>query len=277
MLALPVGAGPGQLVTREVSKYQHAEEWGLFRDLLRSAHQWVIFGSAVMVAVIALLAVGNVNWAKDDRWTMLLLATLLLPLLSLNALRGSTLRGLRNVFYAQLPELLVRPGLHLVIAGGLLLAGMLNPATALASHIAATVFAFLVGACFLWRLKPAEVGRALPSYCNGEWVQALLPFTLLAAITSHGAAQCITIDIAARATDPSGVRRGLCGHSYMAVGDPGLGSTRECCFRISWFVFTYEWAREGFSHRSSAWFVDQSGIGPDLNPCIRGNCSRIGE
>lgn len=184
LLALPVGPGLGQLVTREVAKYHYGEEWGLFRGLLRRAHQWVILGSALMAAVIALLAARNAMWAVDDRWTLLFLATLMLPLLGLNALRSSTLRGLRNVFYAQLPELLARPGLHLVIAGALLVAGMLNPATALASQIAATAMAFVAGAWFLWRLKPAEVGRARPDYRRGEWGRALLPFTLLAAVGS---------------------------------------------------------------------------------------------
>jgi len=182
LLALPVGPGLGQLVTREVAKYHHGEDWGLFRGLLRRAHQWVIIGSALMAVVIALLAARNATWSVNDRWTLLFLATLMLPLLGLNALRGSTLRGLRNVFYAQLPELLARPGLHLVIAGGLLAAGMLNPATALASQIAATALAFGVGAWFLRRLKPAEVGQAQPDYRHGEWGRALLPFTLLAAV-----------------------------------------------------------------------------------------------
>lgn len=39
ILALPVGAGLGQLVTREVARYHHSEEWGLFRGLLQRAHQ----------------------------------------------------------------------------------------------------------------------------------------------------------------------------------------------------------------------------------------------
>jgi len=182
LLALPVGPGLGQLVTREVAKCHHGKEWGLFRGLLRRAHQWVILGSALMAVVIALLAFRNASWTVDDRWALLSLATFMLPLLGLNALRSSTLRGLRNVFYAQLPELLARPGLHLVIAGGLLAAGILNPATALASQIVATALAFGVGAWLLWRLKPAEVGQARPDYRHGEWGRALLPFTLLAAV-----------------------------------------------------------------------------------------------
>lgn len=182
LLSLPVGLGLGQLVTREVARYHHGQEWKLFRGLLRRAHQWVILVSAVIALVIAIFATLNANWELNDRWTLLLFSTLLLPLLGLNALRSATLRGLRKVFYAQLPELLARPSLHLVITGCLLLAGALNPATALASQVAATALAFSVGAWFLWRQKPVEVSEVQPAYLHREWGSALLPFTLLAAV-----------------------------------------------------------------------------------------------
>lgn len=182
ILALPLGPGLGQLVTRQVARYQHSEEWGLFRGLLRLAHQWVIAGSTIMAVAIILLAVRNASWASDDRWTLLFLATLLLPLLGFNALRSGTLRGLRNVFYAHLPEMLARPGLHLIIVCGLMLSGVLNPATALASQIIATAFALGIGGWFLWRLKPVSVTQAQPDYRHKEWTYALLPFTLLSAV-----------------------------------------------------------------------------------------------
>ena len=184
LLALPLGPGLGQLVTREVAKYQKDEEWALFRGLMRRAHQWILFGSTVMGCGIALIALRYTSWAVDDRWSLLLIAVLMLPLLGLNALRSSTLRGLRLVFFAQLPELLVRPALHLTIAGCLLLAGILNPATALASQIAGTALAFGVGAWLLLRLKPLEAKQGEPTYRYDKWARSLLPFTLLAAVSN---------------------------------------------------------------------------------------------
>jgi O-antigen/teichoic acid export membrane protein len=137
-----------------------------------------------MAGAIAMVAARSASWAVDDRWTLLLLATLLLPLLGLNALRSAIIRGLRNVFYAQLPEMSAHPGLHLVIIVGLLALGLLNPATALVSQILATGLAFALGAWLLWRLKPAELGHAKPEYSHREWGGALLPFTLLAAVAT---------------------------------------------------------------------------------------------
>ena len=184
LLALPIGPGLGQLITREVAKYHHGKDWSLIRGLLRRAHQWVLVGSVVMLLTIAGVAARQAEWRMDDRWALHLVAALMLPLLGLNAVRSSTLRGLRHVFYAQLPELLARPCLHLVIAGTLLAVGMLNPATALASQITATGLGFAIGAWLLWRRRPPEVVHARPEYRNREWGAALLPFTLLVAIST---------------------------------------------------------------------------------------------
>jgi O-antigen/teichoic acid export membrane protein len=182
LLALPIGPGLGQLITREVAKYHQGADWGLFRGLLRRAHQWLTLGSCVIAAAITLLAAKNASWAVYDRWTLLFLATPMLPLLGFNALCSATLRGLRHVFRAQLPELLVRPGLHLVIASSLLVAGILNPATAFASQFAATALACAAGVWLLRRLQPSHVSQVKPSYRDGDWARAILPFILLAAV-----------------------------------------------------------------------------------------------
>ena len=187
LLALPIGPGLGQLVTREVARYHHGEDWSLFRGLLRRAHQWVLLGSVVIISAVLIVAGHNAAWAVDDRWTLLFIASLMLPLLGLNALRSHTLRGLRHVFQAQLPELLARPAFHLLFAGVLLVGGALTPATALGSQIAATGLAFLLGAWLLSRCRPAQVEQADPDYRHGEWGRALLPFILLAAVSTLNA------------------------------------------------------------------------------------------
>lgn len=62
--------------------------------------------------------------------------------------------------------------------------GLLNPATALASQIAATALAFGIGAWILLRLRPTDVPNAIPDYQHGEWGRALPPFILLMAASS---------------------------------------------------------------------------------------------
>ncbi|WP_435786400.1 flippase [Alcanivorax borkumensis] len=182
MLALPVGPGIGQLITREVAKYQHSEQWALFRGVLRRSNQWVVLAATFFLFVVVSAACWYAKWDANDRWTLLLIASLLVPLFGFNTIRSNTLQGLRHVVLAQLPDLLLRPAVHLVAAGILLFAGLLNPATALGAQIAGTGVAFLVGALFLKRKIPGKVRMSVPEYRTPEWGKAIMPFTLLAAV-----------------------------------------------------------------------------------------------
>lgn len=184
ILSLPVAQGLGQLITREVARYHHDKAWGLFRGLLRRANQWVLVGAALIITVVIVFFAHEAKWAIDDRRTLLLISTAMIPLLGLNAVRTSTLRGLRHVFQAQLPELVARPGLNLLIAGLLLILGLLNPITAVASQIIATAVAFLLGALILSRYRPPNLKKTKPTYKNREWGHAIMPFTLLAAVSA---------------------------------------------------------------------------------------------
>lgn len=182
MLALPVGPGIGQLVTREVAKYQHAKQWSLFHGVLRRSNQWVLLATALFIIAVASVASRYAQWEVTDRWSLLLVAVFLVPLLGFNAVRANTLQGLGYVVLAQLPDLVLRPAVHLAVAAILLIAGLLNPATALGAEITATGVAFLVGSLFLLRRIPGQVRSSAPEYQTGEWGRAIFPFTLLAVV-----------------------------------------------------------------------------------------------
>jgi len=218
MLVLPIGPGLGQFVTREVAKYQHSGAWGLFRGLTRRAHQWALLGSAMIVTGIAIVSYSQATWEVQDRWSLLVIASLLVPLLALNALRTSILRGLRCVISAQLPELVARPGLHLLIISGLLLGGLINPATALISQIVATGLAFLLGACLLRRARPEPVGVTAPAYQNKEWGTALPPFIMLAMVsTLNGEIGILTLGLLGTDAEVGALRVAQSGAMLVAV------------------------------------------------------------
>jgi O-antigen/teichoic acid export membrane protein len=182
LIALPVGPGYGQYITREVARYHLEEKWGLFRGILRRANQWVGVSSVLIALVIVVVASRQATWTVDDRWTLIFVASLMLPLLGFGTLQSSVLRGLSCVFHAQIPELLVRPGLHLLIAGGILMTGILSPVTVLISQICAATGARLLGAWFVRRNRPKLVTSTSPQYLNREWGKALWPFMLIAAV-----------------------------------------------------------------------------------------------
>lgn len=182
LLAVPVQMGLPMLVMREVARYQHAGRWDLLRGILKRANQAVL-----LVSMIFGLMGAVVVWWLADRVDATQLATvgwalLLLPLVGLNKLRGAALRGLRRVVLGQLPEMLLQPGILLVLLGIALLAGDVTPPQSMAFYCASAGLAFLAGALMLLRSLPPEVLNAQPQYNSCTWMRSVLPLSLLAGL-----------------------------------------------------------------------------------------------
>ncbi len=182
-LAIPLGPALTQLITREAARLDHDGEVGRITLLLRWADRNVLLGSVLVAAVIGGLALWQVQWRVDDRWTLLLLGLFALPLLGLTAVRSGILTGLRRVVMGQLPELLVRPLLLFIVAGALLLIDTLNPATAIAAFLTGAGGALIVGVVLLRRVFLPE--KQISGFSsdiqeqNKQWMCAWMPFTLL--------------------------------------------------------------------------------------------------
>jgi O-antigen/teichoic acid export membrane protein len=182
VLSLPIGPGMSQLITREVARYAHRAEWGTLCAFLLWSRRWVLTGSGLMLAIIAVLALWHGTWELADRWTLLVIASTALPMLGMSGLQSNTLRGLHSVISAQIPELFVRPALQLAAAGCLVLAGVLNPWTAQATQVAAAALGVVIGARLLRRARPQDSNCAQSVIWHAEWTRTLLPFVVLGAV-----------------------------------------------------------------------------------------------
>ena len=180
LLAVPAQLGLPQLLVREIAKYQYQQEWGLLRGLLRRANQLAI-GVSLALAVIG----AGTAWLLHSRAEPLQLETFLwalplIPLIALGNIRGAALQGLKRVVQGQLPEMVLRPGFLLLLAGAALFFGTLSPSSAMASHALAAGLAYAVGAVLLKRHLPTQATAAAPGYETHLWLLSMLPLSLLA-------------------------------------------------------------------------------------------------
>lgn len=218
MVALPVSGAGAQLITREVAVYHQGNEWALMRGMLRRAYQWVIYGSLILVAITLAIAVMKAQWRLDDRWTLVIPAVLLIPFLGLVAIKSNALRGLRYTTLAQIPDLLIKPGAHLVIIGGLLILGVLNTVSVILSQGAAVFMAFMVAAIFLSKRLPEKVSGVKPDYRDKQWGGAMFPFTLLAAVSMlNGQIGVLVLGWLGNASDVAAMRVAMSGASYVSL------------------------------------------------------------
>lgn len=182
LLAMPVQCGLPQLMTREIAKYQLAEQWGHIRGLLLRSNQLVVLMGLGIVVVLALALPTLAKSVPAVDKATFVWAIVLLPLIALNRLRGGALLGLRKVVLGLLPDNGIRAVLFLLF---ILVWHWLLPfhaATAMALQVAATLIAFVFGAALLMRHLPAKVRSATAAFETKAWLSAIIPLTLTDAL-----------------------------------------------------------------------------------------------
>jgi len=180
LLSIPVQLGLPLLLVRQVARYHYHAEWGLLRGMLQLANR-AVFAIAVVLALIA----GTLLWAyraslpaelaPTFAWTLLLL-----PLVTLLKLQEATVRGLRRVVAAQVPTLVLFPGLFLVFLVMGATWDALSPPRAMSLYCAAAGLALVLAAAIVARSLPPGLAGATPEYRAREWLSSMLPLSLLA-------------------------------------------------------------------------------------------------
>lgn len=172
---------PG-LVLRETARSVANEDYGRLVGSWRWSSRFTFF---ICLAVVALglaapLVFGETVPALRSR--AFFFGLLLIPLLSLGALRSGALRGLGKVVQGLLPELALIPALLLVFVGAiwLITPASLDANTAMAAHATAAGLAFLIGLILLHRHRPEAVKAAVePIYDAKSWRRSALPMAVI--------------------------------------------------------------------------------------------------
>lgn len=182
LLTVPTEFGLPSLVKREVASAHVQADWARMRGILRWANSVVGVASLLVLGVVAsYLLLFRPDAAEDGSFAdTLIWGVLLVPLVALGNLRGGALMGLQQVVRGQLPELLLRPGLLvLLLAGSTWLAGSsVDASNAMALNVLAAAGAFVVGAVMLWRAIPQDCRGAESVTSPRAWTISALPLAL---------------------------------------------------------------------------------------------------
>ena len=180
LLTIPALLGLPGLITREISIYQSKSNWGLAKGLLLWANKIVLLTSLAL----ALLFVGITRWltnATPQTVSILGIAAIALPLMTLTQLRQPTMQALNRIVLGQLPEFLIRPVLFISLLGGSYLAFGKNFTApwAMGLYVAANGVAFLFGTWFLTKSLPAVYQEVSAEYAPRVWLRSALPMLLI--------------------------------------------------------------------------------------------------
>lgn len=178
---IPAQFGLPNLIVRETAKGLETKEWGAIKGLWNWS-TLITSSITVLIIVFAGIYLGFNNSIINTNYKYIILwGILLIPLSSLTALRGASLRGLHQVIRGQLPDNLIQPGLYFlfIILSAVIFHDTLNIQGAFFFQVLAAGIAFIFGAFVLIRYTPQELKLATPAFKNRIWAKSAFSLALL--------------------------------------------------------------------------------------------------
>ena len=182
-LALLSYIGLPALMTREISKYEQSNNWGLIRGMLLRSNQLVSGVSILIVLMLAALSMTFSSTSELDRWQLLLIALPIVPLVAHIKLMMATLRGFKRIVAGVVPELIIRPCVFLVALSCLLFVGQVNVDVVIFLQVVAALVAAVVGYKLVRKETATNIKIAAIEYRDKDWILALIPFIGLAGVS----------------------------------------------------------------------------------------------
>ena len=183
-ITIPAQMGIPTLATREIAITNVREDWAHMKGLIIRAHQAIVlFGAILVLAALVLLHFFGGTIEPVKLYTMTV-GLILVPFMSLAALRGGMLKGLRKIIPGLIPEQVIRPFILMLLLSSLYFLPTIprTPATAMQYMIIATAVAFGVGLYFFLKLKPAQLSHAQPQYKTFSWLKSSIPLGITAGL-----------------------------------------------------------------------------------------------
>jgi O-antigen/teichoic acid export membrane protein len=179
LLSVPAAMGLGILLIREIANYNAREEWEALKGILHWSDRVSVVSSLGLAAIFCMAV-----WFLHDRFeprvrVALWMATSLLPFLVFMSLRQGSLQGFGRVVEAQIPLMLVYPGLFFCFVIICYLVFGLSASLAIGLLVFAALIAFVVGTGLLARCLPPSAKKIRPGYHSRQWLRSTLPLLFI--------------------------------------------------------------------------------------------------
>jgi len=187
LLGLPVQMGLPSLVLRETAQSQAVQDWPRLRGMWFWATRRVLVLSVVILVLSGLAVLLLPDLIPEMARPVFIVGLPLIPLVALSHIRSAAMKGLGRIVWGQLPDMLIRPGLLVILVGGafLLLGRTLAPDQVMGLHLTAAAVAFGIGVLLLLRARPEPLLLSRVRDVRAkDWNSAIWPLAMIAGAQS---------------------------------------------------------------------------------------------
>jgi O-antigen/teichoic acid export membrane protein len=181
LLMVVAEAGVPTLLMRETAASCGRKEWGLLKGALSRSVQFVSFTSTGVVLIGLTVLWWRSHYLSSTAFYTMLFMLFLLPFAALTKITAHAIRGLQQILFSQVVELLLRPLLVLLIVSSVFICfpALRKPQYAMSFQLFSAVISLGVAIWFLNRILPQKIKTSPSQYRNRRWLKSALPFTLI--------------------------------------------------------------------------------------------------
>lgn len=178
-LGLPV------VVTRFGAMYYIKEQWEFLKGLITFSNKRVAIFSIAIILICWLLIYFDIIELTSK--THVLFALPIVLFFALSNIRTAILTAVEKVNLAQLPEMIIRPSLFLLLILLLYYFNVLNSLTAVIFYSIVNLVIFIVGVYFVKKHTKNKTNNTLVKFESKLWINSSVPLFLLGSIQVFGA------------------------------------------------------------------------------------------
>jgi O-antigen/teichoic acid export membrane protein len=166
------------LLVRDIAIFRAQKNWSLLKGLLKFSDQFIFILS--IIVMLFFYGVDLVLFSGPEKQLMfraILIAVPLIPLWAFAYLRQSSIRGLENATRSLIPDMVIRPGLLLVIILIMFffLPQFLNINTVMVISIFSSALALFLAAYWLKTALPLELNNVPAIFQIKSWIKTSFP------------------------------------------------------------------------------------------------------
>lgn len=170
------------LLVRDIAIYRSKKNWSHLKGLLKFSDTFVLILSIFLMIIF--YGLSRILFADPEKSLMLramLIAIPLIPLWAFAHLRQASIRGLEDATRSLLPDMIIRPGLVviLIIAIFIFWPEKINIDLVMLISLVGSAIALIVAVKWLRRALPREMTLYKPEFKTEAWIKTSFPLFIL--------------------------------------------------------------------------------------------------
>lgn len=187
LLSVPTKLGFPMVIIRYASNYFHNKDYNKLKGLFSFTNAIVFIISLLIISTSLILIINDYFSLETENRLALIYGIPLILILGLEGLRSASLKGIDEVVVGQIPEMIIRPLIFLILIVSInYIFTDLTYKNSIVIYVLSALIAYLVGAWILVKKLPKGFKSIKSTFERKRWIKTAIPLLILGSVQVVG-------------------------------------------------------------------------------------------